>query len=89
MSDKHRISLFDDSKFEDATLDIKGVGDHDSDDDDDDSSGDNHQIIIRNGDRESMVLMGDNVEVVKKRAAKYSGILRSKEGDSNPMSDDE
>jgi hypothetical protein len=46
-SDKHRISLFDDSKFEDATIEIKGVNDHDEYDDhesDDDSSDHYHDL---------------------------------------------
>ena len=72
MSDKHRVSLFDDSKFGDATLDIQGAEDRDgnNEDDVDDLSEDEHQIIIRNNDRDSMVLMGDNDRVLKKKVAK-------------------
>ena len=37
MSDNHKISLFDDSKFEDVTIEYKGADQEESDDDDDSS----------------------------------------------------
>ncbi len=55
LSDKHRVSLFDDSKYEDHTIENKcatlGEEDEDSDSEEEGSS----QI----DNRESMVLMGE------------------------------
>jgi hypothetical protein len=83
MSDKHKISIFEDSKCDDATMDnLKSlthyqsmeicIDDEDMEEDDDDSSSDKEaEGLVIKGERESMVLMGEE--------------RRFSREDSNPM----
>ena len=72
LSDKDKISLIDDSKFEDQTLEFKNAQIKSDEEEDDYSSDEDNSNIINKNVGDSVVLMGD---FIKKRKQKAISIM--------------